>query len=349
MTSNVVQFSPTAPSKSCLKYMNFYLGVQGQDYGPTSSTGFWAGLTGVTYGYVLYLNKASQGPSIYYFPDDESALSFCTNNFKGLPFGVYLSWNNFLTLYWGGNIITDSIIINRKYENIITDDMFISIDPSFYMCTTFSGGSPNTVKNLSFVNLTGEANNNINNSAEKSQTNGGILSFDGVTDRFVLTDFGVANPQLKFSGNVTYELFIRFKELTGTTIPIYFKSPLNEGSISANTSNKLVYSYGNGSAAQTFETTSTLSNNTWYHIVLVRDLLNTQKLYWYINGVEDRNIAATYSSASTSDDFTVFFCNGFLGDVYSEVDLGILRVYGSALTESQVLQNFNSQKSRFGL
>ena len=349
MTSNVVQFASSAPSKSCLKYMNFYLGVQAQDYGPTSSTGFWAGLTGVTYGYVLYLNKPSQGPSIYYFPDDESALSFCTNNFPGLPSAVYLSWNNFVTSYWGGNNINNSIIINRKYENIITDNMFISIDPSFYMCTTFSGGSPNTIKNLSFVDLTSETANNINNSAEKSQINGGVLSFDGVTDRIILLDFGLANPQLKFSGNVTYELFIRFKELTGTTLPIYFKSPLNEGSISANTSNKLVYSYGNGSSSQTFETTSTLSNNTWYHIVLVRDLLNTQKLYWYINGVEDRNIAATYSSASTSDDLTLFFCNGFFGNVYSEVDLGVLRVYGSDLSSSEISQNFNAQKSRFGL
>jgi hypothetical protein len=43
--------------------------------------------------------------------------------------------------------------------------MFISIDPSFYMCTTFSGGSPNTIKNLSFFDLTSETANNINNSA----------------------------------------------------------------------------------------------------------------------------------------------------------------------------------------
>lgn len=348
MTSNVVQFASSAPSKSCLKYMNFYLGVQAQDYGPTSSTGFWAGLTGVTYGYVLYLNKPSQGPSIYYFPDDNSALSFCTNNFTGLSQSVYFSWNNFLTRYWGGNIINNSIIINRKYENIITDNMFISVDPSFYMCTTFSGGTPSSVKNLSPVNLF-EPNNNIDNNAEKSQTNGGILGFDGVLDFFSFADLGLANPHLRFSGNVTYEFFIRFKELTGTTIPIYYKSPLNEGSISANTSNKLIYSYGNGSAAQTFEATSTLSNNTWYHIVLVRDLLNTQKLYWYINGVEDRNIAATYSSASTSNDFTTFFRNGFTGDTFSEVDLGVLRVYGSALSSSEISQNFNAQKSRFGL
>jgi hypothetical protein len=82
---------------------------------------------------------------------------------------------------------------------------------------------------------------------------------------------------------------------------------------------------------------------------LVRDLLNTQKLYWYINGVEDRNIAATYSSASTSNDFTTFFRNGFTGDTFSEVDLGVLRVYGSALSSSEISQNFNAQKSRFGL
>ena len=345
---NVVQFSNSVPNKSCLRYQNFYTGVQNQDYGPTSSTGFWAGISVPSGGYVLHINKASQGPSIHVFPDDTTAFNFCKNYFTGLPIGNYQSWNNFLTGYWGGNGVNDSIILNKNYENVITDNLVYCVDPSYYLTTTFSAGTPNSVKNIAKDLLSALSSNNQSNSALKSSTNGGILSFDGINNSYIILDLGAAK-ELSFTGNVTYEFFIRFKELTGTTIPVYFKSPLNEGSLSANTSNKLIYSYGNGTNAQTFQTTTTLSNNTWYHIVLVRDLTTTQKLYWYVNGSEDSNLSATYTSTPTTADNTTFFQNGFGGSVYAEVDLGVLRLYNSALTATQVSQNFNAQKSRFGL
>jgi hypothetical protein len=193
------------------------------------------------------------------------------------------------------------------------------------------------------------SNNMVGNTAEITQFNNqSILSFDGISDMFRFFDFNLYNFHLRFSGNVTYEFFIRFKELTGATIPMYYKSPVHEGSLSANSANKLVYSYGNGTNAQSFTATTTLTNNTWYHIVLVRDLTNTQKLYWYINGSEDKNESATYSSAATSSESTTIFQNGLSGQEFALADLGVLRIYNSALTAAQVLQNFNAQKSRFG-
>ena len=72
---NKVQFSATTPSTSSLRYQNFYLGVQDQDYGPTSKTGFWNGISVPNGGYVLYFDKATQGPSIYVPNNDQDALS----------------------------------------------------------------------------------------------------------------------------------------------------------------------------------------------------------------------------------------------------------------------------------
>jgi hypothetical protein len=196
-------------------------------------------------------------------------------------------------------------------------------------------------------NLT-ETNNNLNNMAAKSSDFGGILSFDGADDKISIFDFGF-NTHLRFSGDVTYEFFVRIKELTGGTIPMYYKSPVHEGSLSANSANKLVYSYGDGTTAQTFTSTTALTNNNWYHIVLVRDFTNTAKLYWYINGSEDSNVQTNDNSAATSTDSTTIFRNGPGGQEYALADLGVLRIYNSALTAAQVSQNFNAQKSRFGL
>ena len=200
------------------------------------------------------------------------------------------------------------------------------------------------IKNITTPEIFG--GNNLNNSAEVND-NGNYFSFDGVSDQILFLDAGFVNPQLRFTGDVSYEFFIRLKDLTGGTSQLYNKSSVNEGVISANTSNKLVYSYGNGLGSQTFETTTTLTNSTWYHVVLVRDLTNTQKIYWYLNGIEDRNTTSTYSSAGTSVNNTYLMSDG--SSDYTLADVGVIRIYNSALTAAQVSQNFNTQKSRFGL
>jgi hypothetical protein len=347
---NVIQFTAGTPTVSSFKYMNFYLGVQDQDYGPTSRTGFWAGRTIDTGQYLFYLDKPTQGPSIYVPQNDDDAKSILLQFYGNqIPVEQQTTLSNILNALYGGLVRTDSIFLNKNYENIITDDLYISIDPSFYMCTVITGGTPGIIKNIALTQQNDVNYNNISNTALKISDNGGVLSFDGVTNRFNFFDLGFFNPHLRFSGDVTYEFFVRIKELTGTTVPIYYKSPIHEGTLSADSTNKLVYSYGNGTNSQTFQSTTTLTNNTWYHIVLVRDLTDTQKLYWYINGLEDKSESVTYSSAATSSESTTIFQNGFSGQEFALVDLGVLRIYGSALTATQVSQNFNAQKSRFGL
>jgi hypothetical protein len=349
---NVVQFSATTPSASSLRYQNFYLGVQDQDYGPTNQTGYWNGISVPNGGYVLYFDKPTQGPSIYVTTNESDALSILLMFYNNIlePIGQNDNLYDAINALYGIGSRNDSIIINRNYENIITDNMYLSFDPSFYMCQVFSAGTPNLIKNLSYRLLTGTTNNMFSNSGLISNSNGTIIQLDGISDDFIYFDFGV-QTDLRFTGNVTYEFFIKIKDLTGgTPSPLYYKSPKGEGSLSANTSNKLVYSYGDGTNAQTFESTSTLTNNTWYHIVMVRDLTNTNKLYFYLNGVEDSNTTATYSTATASNNSTTFFNNDFpSGTRYTFADLGVLRLYNSALTAAQVSQNFNAQKSRFGL
>lgn len=348
---NVVQFTAGTPTGSSFKYNNFYMGVQNQDYGPTSTTNFWNGISVPNGGYVIYFDKPTNGPSIYVPQTDNDTRSILLQFYSGIiPVGQQGSLSSILNALYQGGTRTDSVILNKNYENIITDNLYISIDPSFYLCTTASGGTPSSIKNMVLPDLGDVSNNMVANTAEITQFNNqSILSFDGISDMFRFFDFNLYNFHLRFSGNVTYEFFIRFKELTGATIPMYYKSPVHEGSLSANSANKLVYSYGDGTNAQTFQTTTTLTNNIWYHIVLVRDFTNTGKLYWYIYGSEDSYVSTDYISAATSTDTTTIFRNGLLGSEYAEVDLGVLRIYNSALTAAQVSQNFNAQKGRFGL
>jgi hypothetical protein len=53
----------------------FKVGVSGgADYGPTSTTGFWNGVTPPAGGYTIYVDKASQGPSIHVASDDAQCI-----------------------------------------------------------------------------------------------------------------------------------------------------------------------------------------------------------------------------------------------------------------------------------
>jgi hypothetical protein len=91
--------------------------------------------------------------------------------------------------------------------------------------------------------------------------------------------------------------------------------------------------------------TVSLQYNHWDHYAIVGEA-NTNQLRIYKNGVLDATYARTGSQTpgnlriGSNDNGTGEFYNG---------DLPIVRMYSTALSQSQIIQNFNSQKSRFGL
>ena len=63
----------------CIKKGNYNIGVvSNYEYGPTASSGFYAGYTIPTGGFVSYQNKGSQGPSIYSIPSVDDLVYFGT-------------------------------------------------------------------------------------------------------------------------------------------------------------------------------------------------------------------------------------------------------------------------------
>jgi hypothetical protein len=61
---NAIKYNVSAETLA-LKKGNFWIGTGDVGKGPTSSTGFYNGITPPSGGYTIYLNKASGGPSIY--------------------------------------------------------------------------------------------------------------------------------------------------------------------------------------------------------------------------------------------------------------------------------------------
>jgi hypothetical protein len=74
---NAIKYNLSAETLA-LKKGNFYIGTGDVGKGPTSSTGYYNGITPPSGGYTIYLNKASGGPSIYTV-NTEAQLTGLTN------------------------------------------------------------------------------------------------------------------------------------------------------------------------------------------------------------------------------------------------------------------------------
>ncbi len=72
--ANPIKYNTSAETLA-LKKGNFYIGTGDVGKGPTSSTGYYNGVTPPSGGYTIYLNKASDGPAIYTVTNDTQLIT----------------------------------------------------------------------------------------------------------------------------------------------------------------------------------------------------------------------------------------------------------------------------------
>jgi hypothetical protein len=199
-----------------------------------------------------------------------------------------------------------------------------------------------------WTDLSGRGNTGtLTNGPTYNSANGGSIVFDGVDDYVQLS------PQNIKSVNFSVELwFYATKALTSTQM-LYTSYNLPGGAqaqtfiLNINTSGKLESSNGNGAGA--YPSTTTLSTNTWYHVVATyTSSSSTQNLY--VNGnLEASGVGAINNEASSN------FIGGSPGDNNTGTwwfggRISAVKVYRTrALTAAEVSQNFNALRSRFSI
>ena len=90
---NAIKYNTSAETLA-LKKGNFWIGTGDVGKGPTSSTGFYNGITPPSGGYTIYLNKETGGPSIYTVTTEAQMVSL-TNSIGSQSFttsGQCLNW-----------------------------------------------------------------------------------------------------------------------------------------------------------------------------------------------------------------------------------------------------------------
>jgi hypothetical protein len=191
--------------------------------------------------------------------------------------------------------------------------------------------------------MSGNANNGtLTNGPTFNSANGGSIVFDGVDDYA-----NIPIPLAISYSTVTIEGFIKWNSFNGgmflgfTTYDVWTSG------------NTLGYNNGNsnviGINAATVTSLELLGNYKQYTFVMNSSgLLSTNKIY--INGVPQSIspvVAADGNIPGLATNLRLASWNN--GGFHGNVQYGNLKVYNRALSESEISQNYNAQKSRFGL
>lgn len=240
--------------------------------------------------------------------------------------------------------------------NIVKDGLKVYLDassPTSYAQLIAS----TTWKDISGNSLTGS----LVNGPAFSSTSGGYITCDGTNDYIEVPD----NSLLDFgSGNFTIEYWFRKLRSTNGYSDIWGPNKWNTGASPG--TNEWTLGIGNGSAPgngnnygftvevgtslySTGNSVDQLSLNVWYQLIGMRE---GGSLKTYLNSILKQNVSPsgfTESSVINNAGRNLRINNSAVNQYYTACDNAIFRVYNKALTNQEVLQNYNATRTRFGL
>jgi len=370
---NPIKYS-TGSETLTLKKGNFYIGTGDVSKGPTESTGYYNGITPPTSGYTIYLNKASQGPSIYVASTDNDLITI-TNQISGQN---YTGVTQCLT-YFAGQ--TDKMVLNSDYPSIITNGLIMNLDASFipsypksgstWVDTSLNGNSATLVNGATYI------------------TNSGVpcISLDGTDDKITITNRNLSGFTYNIQYDLDWTIEVWMYEYTFDASPQTYKhiygnyNGCNYTALKGNAGGLIIYNSTNqsniylnlgfgprnvspGSQCPTPDVNWSDSDvktylwglqNRWAHFVITSSDGTTYKLYGdgvqkgTTKTVDFKNSSSRTDNVLTSTSQYAWGNAAGNNNAANQVDFNVCRIYNRALTADEVLQNYNAQKSRFGL
>jgi hypothetical protein len=214
---------------------------------------------------------------------------------------------------------------------IVTDGLVLALDAADRNSYSGSGTTWNDLSG-------GGYSASLDNTPTFSTVNGGVLIFDGINEQASSTFTGWFN-----NTNITISTWYMilaappdFSQVAGaatTAGAIYISSGLGVFPQFTFTT------AGNRSAAGT-----TIVLNTWYNSVATWSSGDTIK--YYQNGIF-LNQSAVFTD--TIGAFNGYILARYTSGTYLNARIAQVIFYNRALSASEILQNYNAQKSRFGL
>lgn len=317
---NKIKYSTTADASRALKRGNVLIGTRDIEYGPTSSTSYWNGITPPSAYTVYTVPSNANSPSIVTPANDTQMIAYA-KVLGGTPTTI----EDALSYVVGLN---NSIAVNRDYEDIVLDSLVFAWDAGF------TASYPKTGSTV--YDMVGSSNG-TGASSSYSSSNGGSLA---LSSGYV--NMGTQNLQR----NWTIEGWFYMTDNTNFGV-------FGQGITAQNQGLHIIYQsgprgmiYGMYANDNDYMNNYRPTTNTWYHWVFTYDNSNYDKQF-YANTVQQTPGSSTENAYSGSGQFNV-------GGAYSAAlvtangRVAMARMYSKILSQTEINQNFNAQKARFG-
>jgi hypothetical protein len=180
------------------------------------------------------------------------------------------------------------------------------------------------------------------------------FSYNGTSSQIRVADNALLEPG---SGDWTMEVWVNQSVLGNDVVlaKVDNGGDVTDMCYSIRTTNTTYYAQlgsGSGSGPTLFVNSTNYVGtlNTWYQIVYVFTNVAANTLQTFVNGVSIGTVSHNLPSILNSTN--PLYIGSYNGGEYVQWfdgKIGITRLYNASLTSSQVLQNFNADKSKYGL
>lgn len=193
---------------------------------------------------------------------------------------------------------------------------------------------------------TNKKNGTLTNGVTYSSSNGGSLVFSSVSSQYV----SITGPISTATSNISMSAWFRTTNTTLSQMIFYNGSDLNGNGYGFSINNESTSNgrirmlYGN---VAWIDTAYTVSANTWYYGTM--NIMSNGSNEFYINGakvytgVSQTRYTPTLRADLGRNDFSGTYARFLNGNIASA------QFYNKSLTATEVFQNYNALKGRFGL
>jgi hypothetical protein len=234
--------------------------------------------------------------------------------------------------------------IQDSNQKIVTNELVLHLDAAQRRSYPTTGST--------WTDLSGKGNNvTLINSPTYQSTNGGNIYFDGTFDGEA-ADFSVGT----LGTEITVEFFAKLVTPSNQGYDIIFGFYIYNLAFSTT----LVYNTGasDGYGIPSAQFTSLGLGNNWKHYAcIMRSDVSYANNKIYVNGVDQTLSQISGNQNASNRNFNSG--NGSISSWRARYDgstpfngaqeLAIFRIYNRGLSATEVLQNYNATKSRFGL
>jgi hypothetical protein len=240
------------------------------------------------------------------------------------------TWTNHITMRLG---------IIAKSNKITSDGLVLHLDAANLASYIGTGTS---WKDLSGNSIDATLGNTVT-----YNFGGGYFNFDGVSNSYINFTANIGSTSV-----VTVEMWVKANAFGGMLFGFdRYDAWTSNSNLGFNTSS------GDQYGIPSSQVTTLGILNKWKHLVFVMNQNTVTNNKIYVNGV---NQILSYSSGTPSSTYAVFSSGGVMGagrisswkydlSYLMNMQLASFRVYKRELTQQEITDNFEAEKSRFGL